>query len=107
MNMVHFHHWTYGSRARRIVHMTTAQHSSSPVSRPRQLLTTVRDELRERRRVRASYRALERSLSSTSSRDEINELRALVAHEDGPDAERFRRMVARNLQHQASHRIVA
>jgi hypothetical protein len=87
--------------------MTTAQHSSSPVSRPRQLLTTVRDELRERRRVRASYRALERSLSSSSSRAEANELLALIAHEDGPDAERVRRMVARNLQHQATHRIVA
>ena len=87
--------------------MTTAQHSSSSVSRPRQLLVTVRDELRERRRVRASYRELERSLSSYSSRAEADELLALMAHQDGPDAERVRRILARNVQHQATHRIVA
>jgi hypothetical protein len=87
--------------------MTTAQHSSPSVSRSRQLLVTVRDELRERRRVRASYRELERSLSSYSSRAEADELLAMMADQTGPDAERVRRILARNRQHQATHRIVA
>jgi hypothetical protein len=87
--------------------MTTAQHSASPVSRPRQLLVTVRDELRERRRVRASYRELERSLSSYNSGAEVDELLAMVADQEGPDAERVRRILARNMQHQATHRVVA
>ena len=87
--------------------MNTAQSSSSTPSRPRQLLATVRDELRERRRVRASYRELERSLSSYSSRREVDDLLAVIAHQDGPDAERVRRVLARNVQHQATHRVVA
>jgi hypothetical protein len=87
--------------------MTTAQHSSASVSRPRQLLVSMRDELRERRRVRASYRELERSLSSYSSPAEADELLAMIADETGPDAERVRRILARNRYNQATHRIVA
>jgi hypothetical protein len=87
--------------------MNTAQHSSSTRSRPRQLLATVRDELRERRRVRASYRDLERSLSSYTSRTEVDDLLAVIAHQDGPDADRVRRVLARNMQNQATHRVVA
>jgi hypothetical protein len=87
--------------------MNTAQHTPSTPSRPRRLLASVRDELRERRRVRASYRELERSLSSYNSRNEVDDLLAMVAHHEGPDAERVRRILARNLQDQATHRIVA
>jgi hypothetical protein len=67
----------------------------------------MRDELRERRRTRASYRALERSLATYSGRSEANDLLATIAHQDGPDADRVRRLVARNLQHHATHRIAS
>ena len=87
--------------------MNTAPHSSSALSRPRQLLATVRDELRERRRVRASYRELERSLSAYSTRREADDLLAMIAHQDGPDADRIRRILARNVQDQATHRIAS
>jgi hypothetical protein len=64
----------------------------------------VRDELRDRRAVRASFRELERSLSSYSSRREVDDLLALIAHDEGPDAQRVRRIVARNAQNAAIQR---
>jgi hypothetical protein len=83
--------------------MNAAQHQISTVSRPRRLLVTVRDELRDRRRVRASYRDLERMLS-LSSQTEVNDLLAMVANQDGPEADRFRRVVARNAEVFATYR---
>jgi hypothetical protein len=87
--------------------MNTAQHTSSSVSRPRQLLTTMRDELRERRRLRASQRELERALSVYSTPSEVDDMLAVIAHQDGPDADRVRRILARNMQHQATNRLAS
>ena len=87
--------------------MTATPHPSTPVSRPRQLFATVRDELRDRRRVRASYRELERSLSTYGTRREVDDLLAVIAHQEGPDADRVRRILARNLQDQVTHRIAS
>jgi hypothetical protein len=87
--------------------MNTAQHTPSSLSRSRQLLVTMRDELRERRRVRASYRDLERQLATYGTRREADDLLAAIAHQDGPDADRVRRILARNMQHQATHRLAS
>jgi hypothetical protein len=87
--------------------MTTAELASTLTTRPRRVLVTLRDELRERRRVRASYRDLERSLSVYSTRSEVDDLLATIAHQDGPDAQRVRRILSRNLQHQATHRLAS
>lgn len=87
--------------------MNTAPQSDPTSSRPRRLLASVRDELRERRRVRASYRDLERALSAYSTSSEINDLLATIAHQDGPDAQRVRRVLTRQLHDQATHRIAS
>jgi hypothetical protein len=87
--------------------MTTAELTSTLTTRPRRLLVTMRDELRERRRVRASYRDLERSLSVYSTPSEVDDLLAAIAHQDGPDAQRVRRILARNMQHQATNRLAS
>ena len=79
----------------------------SPSSRPRQLLASLRADLRERSRVRASYRELERSLAAVSSPSEIGDLLAMIAQQDGPDVQRVRRVLARKLHDQATHRIAA
>jgi hypothetical protein len=88
-------------------YMTIARHhSTSTTSRSRRLFVTMRDEMRERRRVRASYRDLERMLS-LSSQTEVNDLLAMVAHQEGPAADRVRRVVARNAEALATHRIAS
>jgi hypothetical protein len=87
--------------------MNTAPRLSNTTSRPLRRLATMRDELRDRRRARASYRELERSLAPYASRSEANDLLATIAHQDGPDADRVRRMVARNLQHQATRQVAS
>lgn len=87
--------------------MTTAELTSTLTTRPRRVLVAMRDDLRERRRVRASYRDLERSLSIYSSPREVDDLLAVIAHEDGPDAQRVRRILARNMQHQATNRLAS
>jgi hypothetical protein len=76
----------------------TDLHTGSLVSRPRQLLATVRDELRERRQARAEERALERDLAAYSTPSEVDELLTIMGDAEGPDADRVRTILARNLQ---------
>lgn len=76
----------------------TDPHTGSLVSRPRQLLATVRDELRERRQARAEERALERDLAAYSTPAEVDELLTIIGDAEGADADRVRTILTRNLQ---------
>jgi hypothetical protein len=78
--------------------MNRTANTESVVSRPRQLLASVRDELRERRQARAEERALERDLASYTSPAEVDELLTMMGDAEGPDADRIRTILTRNLQ---------
>ena len=69
-----------------------------------QLVSTVRDELRERRRVRAERRTLERELGAyTTQSDAIDLLAALEGHDDA-GSEEIRDIVLRNQLRHGLHR---
>jgi len=76
---------------------TTTHRTTSARSRSTKLWATVRDELRERRQDRAEYRSLERDLASYNTRAQVDDLLSSLRPSDGPDAERIRRILARNL----------
>ena len=76
---------------------TTRNHTTA--SRTRQLLSTVRDDLRERRQVRAQQRVLQRELATYSTHTEVDDLLASLSRDDGVEAERMRTMLTRNIQH--------
>ncbi len=76
---------------------TTGNHSTS--SRTRQLITTVRDDLRERRQVRAEQRLLERQIATYATPHEIDDLLASLSRDDSVEADRMRSMLTRNMQH--------
>jgi hypothetical protein len=77
---------------------TTTTNPTSSVSRPRQLLSTVRDELRERRQQRATQRSLQRELATYSTRAQVDDLMELLRHQDSAQADHIRGMLNRNLQ---------
>ena len=60
-------------------------------------LARLRDELRERRRARASRRVLEEQLASYVGAAEVDDLLASLSHHDGPEAEQIRSILARRL----------
>ncbi len=55
------------------------------------------DELRERRQVRAHRREIERELAPYIRPAEIEDLLAVLEHEDGPDAELVRAVLGSHL----------
>jgi hypothetical protein len=61
--------------------------SMNPV---RGLVTTIRDELRERREARARYDDLKRELSSYRTPREVDDLLGVVMNQEGPEAEEIR-----------------
>ena len=75
----------------------TPQSSETARKRSQNLWATMRDELRERRQDRAEYRALERDLASYNTRADIDDLLGSIRLVEGPDAERIRLILARNL----------
>ncbi len=76
---------------------TTTQTTETARSRPHRAWATVRDELRDRRQARAEYRSLESDLASYNTRAEVDDLLASIGSAEGPDAERMRLILARNL----------
>jgi len=56
----------------------------------RERMTTIRNQVREHRQERAEHRALERELASFRTPRDIDELLALMADQEGPEAERIR-----------------
>ena len=63
----------------------------------RDLLSTVRDDLRERRESRARYRALKQEFASYRTEGEINDLLGVISAQDGPEAEQIRDILLSNL----------
>lgn len=59
-------------------------------------LTTLRDELRERREARAEHLALRRELASFRTPHEIDDLLGVIANQDGPEAQRIRDILTDN-----------
>jgi hypothetical protein len=78
--------------------MNNTTQPNTTVSRPRQLLTTVRDDLRGRRQARATKRQLQRELATYSTRAEVDDLMALLHHQESAQAEQIRGILNRNLQ---------
>ena len=76
---------------------TSRNHATS--SRTRQLISTVRDDLRERRQARAEQRVLQRELATYTTHREVDDLLGALRSEDGVEAERMRSMLSRNIQH--------
>jgi len=77
--------------------MNTNTHSSSTASLSRRLLTSVRDDLRERREARAVRRRLQRELATHSTRAEVDDLMALLHHQESAQADQAREILVRNL----------
>jgi hypothetical protein len=82
--------------------MNTNTHSSTTASLSRRLLTSVRDDLRERREARAVRRRLQRELATHSTRAEVDDLMALLHHQESAQAEQIRGILNNNLQRRAS-----
>jgi hypothetical protein len=59
--------------------------------------TTTLDDLRNRRAVRATQKALERDLAGYSTPAQLSEMNAILRRYEGPEAEAFRDIVNRNL----------
>jgi hypothetical protein len=79
--------------------------NTNSILRPsRQLVATVRDELRERREVRAARRTLERELSSYDTPAQINDLLGVLSGQDGAAAQEIREIVLRNELRTGLHR---
>ena len=78
--------------------MNTTTNTRSSVSRPRQILSNMRDELRERRQERATQRALQRELATYSTRAQVDDLMELLRHQDSVQADKIRGMLNSNLQ---------
>jgi hypothetical protein len=55
-----------------------------------------RDELKALRAARASRIALERDLAGSSSPAQLNEIQAILARNDGADADKLRQVVDRH-----------
>jgi hypothetical protein len=77
---------------------TAPAHTTTP-SRSRQLWSSVRDELRERRQARAAERTFVREIRAYSTPADVEDLLGAVRNQDGPDADRIRGILSRNLQH--------
>ena len=79
--------------------MNTTPLRSTTRSRSRQLLSTVRDELRDRRQARAEHRTLERELATYTTPSEVDDLIGSMRGQDDAEVDRIRAIVTRNLQH--------
>ena len=71
--------------------------TTSPIGTVRDLLSTVRDDLRERREARASYRALRQEFATYRTEGEINDLLGVLSAQEGPEAEQIRDILLSNL----------
>jgi hypothetical protein len=62
----------------------------------RERITTIRDELRERREARARYNAMKRELAAYTTPREIDDLLAVVEHHEAPEAQQIRDILVKN-----------
>ena len=68
----------------------------APFRPVRNLVSSVQDELRERREVRVAYRALERELASYRTPHEIADLLGTISDQESPEAEQIRDILLNN-----------
>jgi hypothetical protein len=68
------------------------------------LVTTVRDELRERRDQRTARRTLERELASYQTTAEVNDLLGMLSTQDSPEADALREVLLRQHLRHGLHR---
>ena len=66
---------------------------STPI---RERITTIRDELHERREARAAHKALRRELASYQTEREVDDLLGVIANQEGPEAQQIRDILLRN-----------
>lgn len=71
--------------------------NTSVIDTVRGLVSTVRDDLRERRAERAKYQALRQELSTYRTANEIDDLLNTIVHEDSPEAQQMRDILLSNL----------
>ena len=62
----------------------------------RERITTIRDELRERREARARYNAMKRELAAYRTLREVDDLLGVIEHQDGPEAQQIRDILFEN-----------
>jgi len=67
-----------------------------PIRPVRNLVSSLQDELRERREARATYRALVEELASYRSPHEIADLLGTFSDQEGPEAEQIREILLNN-----------
>ena len=82
-------------------------HISSVATRSRQLLSGVRDDLRELRSNRRAHRQLARDLAAYSTPAEIDDLLAVIDGDDSAEAQQIRHILAVNLQRRHAFTLVA
>lgn len=69
------------------------------LTRPtRELVSTLRAELRTRRENRAAHKALERELGSYRTAREVDDLLGTIQYEEGPEADQVREFLLGNLR---------
>jgi hypothetical protein len=61
--------------------------ASNPI---RERINTIRDELSERREARARYNAMKRELATYRTPREVDDLLAVIEHQDNPEAQQIR-----------------
>ena len=64
----------------------------------RERITTIRDELRERRAARAAHQTLKREMASYQTAREVNDLLGVIADQEGPEAQQIRDILLDNLR---------
>ncbi|MGY2874077.1 hypothetical protein ACVW00_001267 [Marmoricola sp. URHA0025 HA25] len=69
-----------------------------------QLVATVRDELRDRRQVRATRRTLERELATYTTASDVNDLLGSLRGQDDAAIQQIREVVLRNQLRHGLHR---
>jgi hypothetical protein len=83
-----------------------AQGNTSRV-RALRLCTAARDELSERRRVRAEYRVLQRQLASYTTRAEVGDLLGTIEGQQGAEVDMIRNILTNNLMQQRNHALAS
>lgn len=68
------------------------------ISSVRELIHSLREELRERREARTTYLALQRELGSFRSAREVDDLLGTIQNEDSPEAQQVRDLLLDNLR---------
>lgn len=77
---------------------TTTNHIATAAPKVARLVATVRDELRERRALRAAARELENDLAAYTTPREIDDLLATLDRGEDAEVSPMRAVLARNLQ---------